>query len=202
MANYPDWVLKHKRKGTYINRVKDKYYLYAAHSERIPGTGKVRRVSDGYIGRITEKEGLILSKPKIKGSIEVLEYGREAVIFQLCYRFMESHALLSEDAAKMFFCAGILTYLHGRADAYLYGKSWVSLQFPGLLFSQTPSFEVERMVAKISSVLQDHFGEDLEQVMLLSGGLYKVQANRGWHMSEEHELLGHMRKRYGLIWEL
>ncbi len=202
MANYPDWVLKHKRKGTYINRVKDKYYLYAAHSERIPGTGKVRRVSDGYIGRITEKEGLILSKPKIKGSVEVREYGREAIIFQLCYRFMKSHDLLSENAAELLFSEGVLTYLHGRVDAYLYGKSWVSLQFPGLSFPPVSSFAVQRMVLKISGVLQDHFGGDLEQVLLLSGRLYKVQANRSWHMSEEDEPLRLMRERYGLTWEL
>lgn len=200
MANYPEWVLKHKRKGTYINRVKDKYYLYAAHSERVPGTNKVRRVSDGYIGRITEKEGLVLSKPKIKGYIEVLEYGREALIFQLCYRFMEVRS--GEDAAKLLFSAGILTYLHGRVDEYLYKKSWLSLHFPGLEFSSVPLSEVQRMVLQITDVLQDHFGKDLEQVLLLCGRLYKVQANRSWHMSEEDEPLGLMRKRYGLTWEV
>ena len=202
MTNYPDWVLKHKRKGTYINRVKDKYYLYAAHSERVPGTGKIRRVSDGYIGRITEEEGLILSKPKIKGSIKVLEYGREAVIFQLCYRFMESHAGMSEDAAKRLFSAGILTYLHGRVDEYLYKKSWLFLHFPGLQFSPVPSSEVGRMVLKITGVLQDHFGEELEQVLLLCGRLYQVQANQSWHISEEDEPLRLIRERYGLTWEV
>ena len=60
-ADYPDWVMKYKKKGTYINKVGDKYYLYAAHSERVKGTDKVRRVSDGYLGRITEKDGLIPS---------------------------------------------------------------------------------------------------------------------------------------------
>ena len=68
-ADYPDWVMKYKKKGTYINRVGDKFYLYAAHSERIKGTDKVRRVSDGYIGRITEKEGLIKSGSTLKGSV-------------------------------------------------------------------------------------------------------------------------------------
>lgn len=38
---YPDLVLKHKIKGTYTNYVGCKYYLYAAHSERAPGTKKV-----------------------------------------------------------------------------------------------------------------------------------------------------------------
>ena len=116
MANYPDWVLKHKRKGTYINRVKDKYYLYAAHSEREPGTGKVKRVCDGYIGRITEKDGLILSKPKIKGSIEVREYGREAIVFQLCFRFMESYARKSKD--------GWWSKRHLSSGKSAYGKNW------------------------------------------------------------------------------
>ena len=73
---YPDWVLKHKIKGTYINRVDDKYYLYATHSERILGTKKVKRVSDGYLGRITEKDGLIPSKDKVSSDILVYEYGR------------------------------------------------------------------------------------------------------------------------------
>ena len=31
-ADYPDWVLTRKKKGTYITKVGDKYYLYAAHS--------------------------------------------------------------------------------------------------------------------------------------------------------------------------
>lgn len=31
-ADYPEWVLKYKKKGTYINRAGDKYYLYATHS--------------------------------------------------------------------------------------------------------------------------------------------------------------------------
>ena len=74
MPNYPEWVLKHKKKGTYINVANGKYYLYAAHSERVPGTSKVRRVCDGYLGRITEKEGLIPPRDKVKGEIIVYEY--------------------------------------------------------------------------------------------------------------------------------
>jgi len=75
MSNYPDWVLKHKKKGTYINVQNGKHYLYAAHSERIPGTDKVRRVSDGYLGRITEEDGFIPAKKKLPDSVFVYEYG-------------------------------------------------------------------------------------------------------------------------------
>lgn len=30
-SNYPDWVMKYKSKGVYVNKVGDKYYLYRAH---------------------------------------------------------------------------------------------------------------------------------------------------------------------------
>lgn len=43
-AEYPDWVMKYKKKGTYINKNGDMYYLYAAHSERIKGTNKVKKM--------------------------------------------------------------------------------------------------------------------------------------------------------------
>lgn len=33
MATYPEWIMKYKEKGTYVNFAKGKYYLYAAHSE-------------------------------------------------------------------------------------------------------------------------------------------------------------------------
>ena len=40
-ANYPDWVMKHKTKGRYINFIPpDKYYLYEAHSVRDKETGR------------------------------------------------------------------------------------------------------------------------------------------------------------------
>lgn len=74
-ADYPDWVMKYKKKGTYINKVGDKYYLYAAHSERVKGTDKVRRVSDGYLGRITEKDGLIPAKKILRSDPVSFELG-------------------------------------------------------------------------------------------------------------------------------
>ena len=37
MANYPEWVLKYKTKGYYVNKYKDHYRLYKGHCERING---------------------------------------------------------------------------------------------------------------------------------------------------------------------
>jgi len=84
MANYPDWVLAHKKKGTYINKVGDRYYLYAAHSERVPGTKKVRRVCDGYLGRITQDQGLIPPRDRPGTVFCSVEYGLSSLILSLC----------------------------------------------------------------------------------------------------------------------
>jgi len=74
-ANYPDWVLKYKSKGVYVSKKGDTYYLYRAHSQRIKGTNKVKRIFDGYIGRVTEKDGFIPVKDKITTDIKVYDFG-------------------------------------------------------------------------------------------------------------------------------
>lgn len=58
MADYPYRVLKHKVKGTYVNCVKGKYYLYAAHSERIKGTDKVKRICMGTLTESRQRKAL------------------------------------------------------------------------------------------------------------------------------------------------
>lgn len=73
MASYPDWALKYKKKGYYLNKYKDHYRLYKGHCEY--RDGKSVRVVDYYCGTITEKDGLIPSQGLIKGEINVYEYG-------------------------------------------------------------------------------------------------------------------------------
>lgn len=84
-GNYPDWVMAHKKKGTYVNKVGNKYYLYAAHSERIKGTDKVRRVCDGYLGRITKEDGFIPANNRLKHEpAETMIPMKRSVIFRPC----------------------------------------------------------------------------------------------------------------------
>jgi hypothetical protein len=109
MADYPEWVLKHKKKGTYVNAVKGKYYLYAAHSERIPGTDKVRRVSDGYLGRITEEEGFVPAKGKMDEGVYVHEFGLSETIVRLCPKIhagLKREFRANADTVMVSGCAG------------------------------------------------------------------------------------------------
>jgi len=54
---YPDWVLKQKRQGTAIHRIKNNYYLYEVTSKWDPKLKRARKITKGYLGSIT-KEGL------------------------------------------------------------------------------------------------------------------------------------------------
>ena len=74
-SKYPDWVMKYKSKGVYVNKVGDKYYLYRAHCVYDKKTKKNVRVSDGYIGRVTEEDGFIPVKDKVTGPVDVYEFG-------------------------------------------------------------------------------------------------------------------------------
>ena len=132
MADYPDWVLAHKKKGTYINCVKGKYYLYAAHSERVPGTKKVRRVSDGYIGRITQEEGLIPVRDKVEGGVAVHEYGLCMALASLCGDILKGLRREFRNATEKVFVAGLLTAAYGGCGKEEYRWSYLSVAYPGL----------------------------------------------------------------------
>lgn len=171
MADYPDWVLAHKKKGTYINKVGDKYYLYAAHSERVPGTDKVRRVSDGYLGRITQKDGLIPTKGKLSGDLRVYEYGLSSTILSLLAKAYSGLQREFRENANMVLVLGILNAMHGVAKPELYETSWLSVRFSGIDFEKAVTDKqntgIERTARMAHELLRRHFGNEYERALLL-----------------------------------
>ncbi len=137
---YPDWVLKHKSKGTYINCVGGKYYLYAAHSERIPGTKKVKRISDGYLGRITEQDGLIPSKDKVSSDILIYEYGLSCMILQLCENIYKGFKKTSPKNADHIMVSCILLLSFSICSSSSIRRSLVAInRAQGVVLGQTAS---------------------------------------------------------------
>jgi hypothetical protein len=156
-------VLRHKKKGTYVNFQNGKYYLYAAHSERVPGTDKVRRISDGYLGRITEAEGFIPAKKKLPEDIRVYEYGLSETIISLCAKIFTG--LKREFRANADFVAvgGVLLFMHDDIRQAFYESSWLSVRFPGLDMDRRPTGKqrigMVRTQRMVEDVLTNHFGE-------------------------------------------
>lgn len=163
MANYPEWVLRHKKKGTYINYQNGKYYLYAAHSERIPGTGKVRRVSDGYLGRITEDDGLIPPKRKLNGLVSVYEYGLSETIVSLSANIRTGLGREFRGATDFVIAGGILLHMYGELRHEHYEASWLSVRLPGLDMRKAPTDKqrvgMERAQRMIADTLKKRFGD-------------------------------------------
>ena len=164
MANYPDWVMKHKKKGTYINKVGDKYYLYAAHSERVPGTNKVRRVSDGYLGRITEADGFIPAKRKLSEQVFVYEYGLSETILKLCTKIRSGLNREFRANGDFVMAGGALLFMFGEVRTEFFVTTWLSERFSGLGIRKVPTEKqrigMERTQRMIADTLKGYFGDD------------------------------------------
>ena len=163
MADYPDWVLRHKKKGTYINRQNGKYYLYAAHSERVPGTSKVRRVSDGYLGRITEEKGLIPAKRKLSEPVYVYEYGLSVTLLTLGENIRTGLGREFRGATDFVMAGGALMLMYGEVRHERYEASWLSALLPGLDMRKLPTDKqrvgMGRAQRMMADTLKKHFGD-------------------------------------------
>jgi len=84
-VEYPEWVEKHRQKGTNISRINGKYYLYKVSSKWNKEKGRAQKKTDAYLGRITE-DGFIpkvARTPKHAPVVTVKEYGATAAVVEL-----------------------------------------------------------------------------------------------------------------------
>ena len=187
MADYPEWVLKHKKKGTYINHVKGKYYLYAAHSQRIKGTNKVKRIFDGYLGRITKEDGLIPPKDKVQTSVIVMEYGLSSAILHICKNIHTGFKKSFPKNGDFIMLASILVYLYGEFNDMLYKHSYLSVIFPEKemerCLTKTLKTGIERGMKMIDDTMQRFFKEDLSNAKKCLSFVYMVSINSKMYLS-------------------
>ena len=204
MADYPDWVLAHKTKGTYVNKVGEKYYLYAAHSQRIPGTKKVKRICDGYLGRITQEQGLIPPKDKVTGPVYSYEYGLSSLTLSLCRNIHKGLRRSFVVNGDFIMAASILMFLYGLYSEELFQHSWLSLHFSGLCFPKeiTPQQQngIQRGFLMISDTMTRWFGEDLALVRASFSMVTLFSANGRLYCCELPTSVNTWREQYSLDW--
>lgn len=205
MADYPEWVLAHKKKGTYINKVGDKYYLYAAHSERVKGTNKVKRISDGYLGRITENEGLIPPREKVKNSVSVYEFGLSFAVLSYTTKI---HAGLRKSFVKygdFIYTASILYYIHGCYSEELFRLSYLSFHFPNFTFPEAITDAqhsgIERGLRMITDTMERTFKDDLALIKAYFSSINLININKKLYCSSISETALQLSVKYGLNWE-
>jgi len=205
MTDYPSWVMKHKQKGTYINYANGKYYLYAAHSERIPGTNKVRRVSDGYLGRITKKDGLIPPKDKVSGDVLVFEYGLSTLLLQIGKNIHSGLRRNFKQHADFIMSAAILSILYGRYDKEHFLQSALFIRYPLLDFEKKPTAKQElaisRSILMLTDSLTKRFQGDSQQITALCQQVYLVKINNHYYRSKEPGSLKNQLESHMFKWE-
>ena len=205
MADYPDWVLSHKKKGMYINRVGDKYYLYAAHSERVKGTNKVKRICDAYLGRITENDGLIPPKEKVKDIIITYEFGFSFATISSTQKIHKGLRKTFVKYGDFIYAASILSYLYGCYNDELYRLSYLCFHFPDLEFPDKPSDAqisgIERGCRMITDTMIKHFGDDLSLVKAYLSSINLIRINGKLYCSSICGTVKDLSVKYHLNWE-
>ena len=204
-ADYPEWVMEHKKKGTYINKIGDKYYLYAAHSERVPGTNKIRRVCDGYLGRITEKDGLIPPKDKLRDSkINSLEFGLSYIV---ALSTENIHTGLRRNFVKygdLVYVSSILAYIFGTCSHSLFENSWLSLRFPELVFPESFTDAqlagIDRGTRMITDTMYRRFGNDLADIRTFSSLVSLIRVDGRLYCPLLPQELQILSDKYSIDW--
>lgn len=134
---YPDWVLKHKRKGTEIHTRGNNYYLYKISSKWDPEKKRSRKITEKFLGTITP-EGLI--KPKQEqfmeslNNISVKEFGATNLLLEMNNDLLDTFKQLYPKRWKEIFVFSIFRILHHSPIKNLmtyYSTSFISETLSG-----------------------------------------------------------------------
>lgn len=203
-ADYPDWVLAHKKKGTYINKVGDRYYLYAAHSERIKGSGKVKRVCDAYLGRITKEDGFIPANSRFINTQEVFEIGLSYTLVSvsghihlgLCHSFPKY--------GDAVYSCSVLSYIYGEYSKELFEHSYLGILFPDSpfpdRFTKAQLTGIERGRRMLEDHLEKLFGEDLHRIRSLFPDVRLLRIGSRYCLSRLPDTVVLLSEKYSIDW--
>ena len=138
---YPDWVEKYRSKGTNISYIRGKYYLYEVSSVWNKEKGRAQKITKKYLGRVTEKDGLIPPKNKedqIKTPITVKEYGAYSVFCDIGSEiYTELKKVFPNESEEIFTLSAlrVIERCPFKRAELLYDKSYFSEIYSGLKLS-------------------------------------------------------------------
>lgn len=186
LKDYPDWVLKYKEHNKEIRLLNNKYYLYQVHTIRTDG--KVKKITDKYLGRITV-DGLI--PPIIKHiDYSVKEYYSTCFVFSICSNvityIIDKYPVKSDEYLPICFLNVLFNY-----DLVKWNKSYLSILFPNVkLIKHTK--KVNEELDKITSMMKYHIDRFLNNTSLPDffnsiNDLYMVGVKDSWTLAKVSE---------------
>ena len=142
---HPDWALACKRKGTELRLLKGKYYLYQVTSKWNPEKKRSIKITEKFLGRITQEEGFIESeKARLRrqqiqiDSVQVKEYGIASAIEHL---FTDTVSALEKFFPECWQRLVALAYCRLvyqsplKNMSFHFSHSYLSQQYPGVDWS-------------------------------------------------------------------
>jgi transposase len=141
MVSYPDWVLKHKTKGTEIRKIGQRYYLYKIASRWSKEKKRPVKVTLGFLGTITET-GLVKSRTiRLAESLEhitIKEYGAFQLVWQQNQDIVDTLKELFPTWWKELWSMAYLRLMYQTPLKHLdlyYQTSFISETLPQVRFS-------------------------------------------------------------------
>lgn len=203
-SNYPDWVLKHKKPGTYINKVGDKYYLYAAHSERVEGKKYPVRVCDGYLGRITEEDGFTPVKSRIQDIPQAFEIGLSYTFLSLSGLILNALKRSYRKYGTLILCCSILSYIHGLHSRELFLNSYLHIRFPDIeypdVFSRSQLVGIERGIRMLEDSIPEQLGDDMGEMLAYFPDIRLLRINGEYYLTPLTAKASELSEKHGIDW--
>jgi hypothetical protein len=211
-ANYPEWVTRHLKTGQYVNKKGDSYYIYSAHSERREGISHPVRVSDGYLGRITEKDGFIPAKkrgsPQTGQTVPLSfipsawNYGVPAAVLACTGNILSGLRKSYRAHGSFIFVCSILTFLYGSYSREMYQISVLSLLFPDISFPADTGDRtvsgIERGRKMITETVRKTYGEDWPLINAYLSTSVLTKSKKGYILPPLSPSAAKLAKKYCL----
>ena len=221
-SSYPDWVYPYIQKGQYVNCQNGKYYLYAAHSERREGINHPVRVCDGYLGRLTEDQGLIPAKKRQSQAAEKqdeppahskstteahpvrsYDYGVPACVVACTENtILKGLRKTYRRNGTPIYVRSVCEYLYGVWIPEMYTSSYLSLLFPGLSFhdEESPEFlaGVSRGVSMLTHAVEHRYQDDWPILRATMASITLVEIDKHLICPALSEKASELKKKYAL----
>lgn len=167
---YPEWVLKHKEKGTEIRKIGKSFYIYKVTSVWDREKKRARKITEKFLGTITT-EGLI--KPQRERlmeslhNISVKEFGAAGFLLEISSDILKRLKEIYPVEWKEIFVFSALRLLHNTPIKNLqtyYATSFLSESMSGAKLSPKAVGELLRDVGREREKIKSFLGQ------FISGG--------------------------------
>jgi len=200
---YPDWVVKYKRKGTAIHNIRGHFYLYEVASRWDKTLKRAKKITKGYLGRITPK-GLKEPGYKINQPTTCKEFGASLFLVEENKEVIERLKEYFPFRWKELFALSVFRLIHQSPLKHMelhYQDSWLSEVFPDACLSKNTLHQILEDVGQSRQAIAEFLKSfmcgnenlliDLTHIFSLSNNIVLTEKgyNNQWDFTPQVNLL-------------